>query len=70
MFIKAKVFPDSPKEEFLKINGDTFEVYLIEPARGGLANKKLISLIREKLAVKKVRITSGHLSRSKIIEVE
>lgn len=70
--IKVKVYPDSKNEIFKIIKNDFFEVHLKEPAENGLANRRLLTLIEENInpRPRRMRIVSGHLSHSKIIEVE
>ena len=72
MYIKVRVFPESKKEKFLKINEDHFEAYVKEPAVRNLANKRVTELVSAHFAVPlgKVRLVSGHRSRSKIFRIE
>lgn len=56
---------------FIKKENDHIKVYLVTPAQGGLANKKLIELLSDYLNVKKynLKIVKGQKSREKLIEV-
>ena len=72
MLIKVKVKTKSKKEGVSKISEDTFLVSVKEKPEEGLANKRVVEVLREYLKVynKKVRIVSGHHSPSKIISIE
>ena len=72
MLIKVKVKTEAKKENITKISDDTFLVSVKEKPEEGLANKRVIEVLREHLKVynKKVRIVSGHHSPSKIISIE
>ncbi len=72
MYIKVKATPASKKVFFEKKSDDTFSIHVKEPAERNLANKKIIILIAEYFNVPtgKVRIISGHRSRSKILSLE
>lgn len=72
MLIKVKVIPDQTNEQIVKNGDDSYNVYLREPPKRGMANKRLVAVLLENIHPKPkcVRIVSGHLSQSKIIEVE
>jgi uncharacterized protein (TIGR00251 family) len=72
MYIKLKVSTSAKKEKFLKKSKDHFEVSVKEPAERGLANRRVIELVREYFKVYNgdVRIVSGHHSQGKIISLE
>lgn len=72
-YIKVKVKAGAKKEEFEKISDDHFEVSVVEKAERNMANKRVVSLIREHFGLGSegiVKIVSGHRSPSKIINVE
>ena len=71
MYIKVKVSAGAKKESFLKTAEDHCEVSVKEPAERGLANKRVVELVRKHFHVynKDVRIISGHQSPSKIISI-
>ncbi|HEY9584125.1 MAG TPA: DUF167 domain-containing protein [Candidatus Paceibacterota bacterium] len=70
--IKVRVYPDSDKEKIQKNSDDFYSVYLREPAKKGMANRRLLEILRETVQPKpkRIKIASGHTSPSKIIEVE
>ena len=72
MYVKVKVVPSSKKESFEKQSEDTFSVHVKEPAERNLANKRVVLLVSEHFGASrgKVRIVSGHRSRSKILSVD
>jgi len=71
MYIKIKVTAGAKKERVVKKSDDHFEMSVIQPAERGLANKRIVELVREYLKVYNgdVRIVSGHHSPSKIISI-
>jgi uncharacterized protein len=71
MYIKVKVKAGAKKESFIKKSDDHFEISVKEPAERGLANARVVELVREHLKVynKDVRIVSGHHSPGKIISL-
>ncbi len=71
MYIKIKVQAGAKKEKFEKISKDHFSISIKEPAERGLANKRVIELVREYFKVyNDVRIVSGHHSPGKIISID
>lgn len=72
MFIKVKVKTKAKKDSVTKKGEDTFFVSVKEKPEGGLANEKVVELLREYLKVynKDVRIVKGHHSQSKIINID
>lgn len=70
--IKVKVYPDQTKEEIVKNADDSYDLYIREPAKKGMANRRVLSILNEQITPKpkKIKIVSGHISPSKIIEVE
>jgi uncharacterized protein YggU (UPF0235/DUF167 family) len=73
--IRVKVYSDRTKEKIVINDDGSYDAYLREPAKQGMANKRLLRLLTvllEKISPrpKRIRIASGHTSCSKIIEVE
>lgn len=70
--IKIKVYPDQPKEKIIKNDDDSYDLYIREPAKDGMANRRVLSLMTREIKPrpKRVKIVSGHTSPTKIIEVE
>jgi hypothetical protein len=82
MYIKVKVKTGSKKEQIKKISEDIFEIEVKVPAEKGLANKRILELVREYFKarlgddkvgqvynVREVRLVSGHHSPHKIINL-
>ncbi len=72
MYIKVKAVPLSKKESIKKVSVDTFVICVKEPAERNLANKRIIEVLTEEFMVSygKVRIISGHRSKSKILSID
>lgn len=72
MYIKLRVQAGAKKEKFEKISEDHFSISVKEPAERGLANKRVVELVREYFKVYNgdVRIVSGHHSPGKIISID
>jgi uncharacterized protein YggU (UPF0235/DUF167 family) len=71
MHIKVSVRTDS-KREFVKIEKDSYLVAVSMPAERGLANDRVLELLRIHLGPTKrvIKIESGHHSPHKVILVE
>ena len=71
MYIKVKVTPESPNESLTQVSSDHFEARVREPAEMNMANKQIVRMVARHydLPTAKVRIISGHRSRSKILDV-
>ncbi|MFA6227094.1 MAG: DUF167 domain-containing protein [Candidatus Paceibacterota bacterium] len=72
MYIKVKAQAGAKKERFVKKSEDHFDVSVKEPAERGLANGRILELVREHFKVYNgdVRIVSGHHSPGKIISLD
>jgi len=72
VYIKLKVEAGAKKEKFVQKTKDHFDVAVKEPAERGLANKRVVELVREyfKVYTGDVRIVSGHHSPGKIISLD
>ncbi|MDO8620171.1 MAG: DUF167 domain-containing protein [bacterium] len=70
VYIKVHVVTES-KKEVVAEKDDLIYVSVREKAEQGLANRRVLELLRVKFGVKaNVRIVSGHHSPHKIISVE
>jgi uncharacterized protein YggU (UPF0235/DUF167 family) len=69
MYVKVRASPGAKKELVKKLPNGTYEISVKEPAERNLANSKIIELLSYELKIpkNKMRIISGHHSRSKII---
>ncbi|MCE9644130.1 DUF167 domain-containing protein [Candidatus Parcubacteria bacterium] len=72
MYVKVKVIPGAKKESFEAKSKDTFAASVREPALQNLANRAVLLLVARyfKVTSGKVRLISGHRSRSKVFSVE
>ena len=71
MYIKLKVEAGAKSEKFVKKSKDHFDFAVREPAERGLANKRILELVRKYFKVyNDVRMVSGHHSPSKIISLD
>ena len=71
MYIKVKVHADEKKEQIIKKNPDTFEVWVKAPASQGRANIAVIKLLAKTLNIeaKLFKLIKGATSPSKIFEI-
>ena len=71
MYIKVKVHADQKKEQIIKKNPDTFEVWVKAPASEGRANIAVIKLLAKTLGVeaKLFKLIKGATTSSKIFEI-
>ncbi len=68
MIIKARVKPNSNKQEIIKINKAEYKISLEERAEDNKANRELLKLLK-KYFNKEARIIKGLKSRNKIVEL-
>ena len=71
MYLKVFVIP-AAKRERVEEDGLSLRISVKEPAAGNRANARVRELVAERLGmpVGKVRIYTGHRSRSKILSIE
>lgn len=71
MYIRVRVIPKAKKETIKKINEQTFEITVKEPAERNLANNRIKELLAIEFGLesKSIRIVSGHHSATKIFDV-
>ena len=71
MYIKVKVHADEKKEQIIKKNPDTFEIWVKAPASQGRANIAVINLLAKTLGIeaKLFKLVKGATSPSKIFEI-
>jgi len=67
MKINVKVFPNSGRQEVVKISENEFKVYLKKPAEKNKANEELIKVLK-KYMKEDIKIIKGQSSRKKLIE--
>lgn len=69
--IRVKAHPGAREDRIEPRGPDAFEAWVKAPARGGLANGALLSLLAARLGLpaKRLRIVKGATSRSKIVAV-
>ena len=71
MMIDVKVIAGA-KKNLIKKENDIFKIYVTQPAIQGKANKALIKLLSEHLAVRKdnISIARGKHSSRKLVEIK
>jgi len=72
MLIKAKIFPNSRKEEVIKKSEDSFEIKVKEKPVMGLANRGATKILSSyfKIPKSKIRLIRGFKKRNKIFEIK
>jgi uncharacterized protein (TIGR00251 family) len=71
MHIKVKVIAGAKKEKVFHKSKDALEIEIKEPAEEGMANKKVLQLLRKEFAgYGTIKIIHGHHSPNKIISIE
>ena len=72
MYLRIKAIPGSKKEEVKAVKPDQLEIRVREPAERNLANTRILELVARHCGVPvgKVKILSGHQSRSKLLSVD
>ena len=68
MIIQVKVFPNSGKEEIIKIGENDYRVYLKKPAEDNKANIALLKFLKRHFKVG-AKIIKGLTSKNKIIKI-
>jgi uncharacterized protein (TIGR00251 family) len=69
MKIRINVVPNSSKEKIVKVDEESYKIYLTKPAHEGKANEQLIKLLKHKFKAN-IKIVKGKTFRNKIIEVK
>jgi uncharacterized protein (TIGR00251 family) len=69
--LNVRVTPRSSKKGIEGVEGDTLNVRLTAPPKGGAANSQLIEVLSKELGVRKsvMKIIRGHASRIKTVEI-
>lgn len=72
MYIKVHAMPKAKKELFKKEAENFYTIFVREPAERNLANLRIKSIVADiyQVSVGKVRLISGHHSRSKIFAID
>jgi uncharacterized protein (TIGR00251 family) len=68
MIIEVKVYPDSGREEIVKISEEYYKIYLKKPAESGKANIELVKVLKRHFKVE-IKIIKGLTSKNKIIKI-
>lgn len=69
MIIKIKVHPHSGRKEIIRVDDDSYKVYLKKPAEDNKANIELLKLLKRRFGVE-AKIIKGLTSRNKIVEID
>ena len=71
MYIHVTVHVNSKKDKISILKPGYFEAWVKEPAERGLANKKVLELVRRELKVGgQMKIVSGHHHPKKMIAID
>jgi len=68
MIIEVKVYPDSGREEIVKISEEYYKIYLKKPAESGKANIELVKVLKRHFKVE-IKIIKWLTSKNKIIKI-
>jgi len=69
MILNIKVYPNSKKQEIVKIEGNRYKVYLKNKAEDNKANIELLKLLRKEFN-KEFKIIKGITSKEKICQCQ
>ncbi len=71
MKIKVKLHPNSSQGKIIQTSNNSYEIWLKEKPIDGKANKALIKFLKNhfKTTLDSIKITSGHTSKIKTIEI-
>jgi len=69
MIIKAKVRPNSGRQEIQKVSEDKYKIFLKKSPEDNKANDELVGLLKKHFK-SEAKIIKGHTSKNKIIEVK
>ena len=72
MLIKVKVYPSAGKEEIIKKDEDSFEIWVKEKPIQGQANRAVINALSGYLGISydKIRLVKGFKQRNKVFEIK
>ncbi|MBT3642867.1 DUF167 domain-containing protein [archaeon] len=70
MKINLKVQPKSGRQEIIRVDEDSYKVFLKKSPEDNKANEELTKLLKKYFNEKNVKIIKGLTSRNKIIEVK
>jgi uncharacterized protein YggU (UPF0235/DUF167 family) len=71
MYIKIKVFTDQKHEKIEQISDTVFHIYVKQPAKQNLANKRIREILAQfyTVPISSVRMVAGHHKPLKICEI-
>jgi len=69
MIIKIKVYPNSGKQEVIKITDEGYMVYLKSDTENNKANMELIKLLSKYFNTHDIKIIRGKTSRKKEVSI-
>ena len=71
MYVKVRVIAGAKKESVEQTAPDTFRVAVRAPAERGMANERVLEIIRTYFPnAGQIRLVSGHTSPSKIVSID
>ncbi|MCL4364463.1 DUF167 family protein [Patescibacteria group bacterium] len=71
MFVKVKVYPETKKEKLVKKSEDSYDIYVKDKAKFGMANRRVAEILANYFGVAegKIKLVKGGAHRSKIYEI-
>jgi uncharacterized protein YggU (UPF0235/DUF167 family) len=71
VYVKVRAHPGAKRERVVEKPDGSLEVWTREPAERGLANRRILQIVRERAGSPPggAAIVSGHTSPSKIVRV-
>ena len=69
MYIKVRVTTEARTEKIVKKGDDLYVVSVCESPERGMANKRVLEILKKEYPGMSLKIVSGHHKPSKIVEV-
>ncbi|MBU1177562.1 MAG: DUF167 domain-containing protein [Patescibacteria group bacterium] len=71
MLIKVKAYPQAGKQEIIKKENDSFEIWVKEKPIQGQANRAIITILTDyfKIPRENIKLVRGFKQRNKIFEI-
>ena len=71
MLIKVKAYPSAGKQEIIKKENDSFEIWVKEKPIQGQANRAIITILTDyfKIPRENIKLIKGFKQRNKVFEI-
>lgn len=70
VWVKVKAFPGSKSEKIIREDENSFKMYIREPAERGLANERVLQILKDIYKTNNIRFLKGARSQNKIFEIK